>query len=265
MIKIKNKSGKVIHEVLGESYSGLKDHPLDLKGLDLSSIDLSYANLQKATLSESNLNDACLIGADLSGAQLQEVQMSRANLEGATLTGAVLSGATLINSNLSNAHLQLVQACNASFKGSSFISAVISNSAFTYSKLCNTNLSHAIIFDSDLYGCDLRWANLFGTKFVGSIFEKVTLLDKNDDRSSLNLKEIELPFCGNGKEIKSMYIIRHPITYTKDHIVFGCMQRTIEEWRDRNYIKQFLSHKEMCLYDKYIDLIFEIIDKFPAE
>jgi hypothetical protein len=128
MIEIRNKSGKVIHTVDGDS----------LREADLEGMDLTEANLSRANLTEANLRGANLTGANLTGADLVEANLSWADLRGADLRWANLTEANLTWMNLTEADLR-----GADLRWSNFSAA-------------------------DLRGADLRWANLEGVDLFGA-------------------------------------------------------------------------------------------------
>ena len=101
MVKIRNKSGKVIHTVECDSLREADLRGMDLTRTNLRGMDLTGTNLAGANLTWTNLVEANLTGADLRGADL-----TRTNLRGANLTEAKLFGADLRWSNLSGADLR---------------------------------------------------------------------------------------------------------------------------------------------------------------
>ena len=97
MIKIKHKiTGKVLHTVDGDTFSGADLRGADLYRADLRDADLSGADLYRADLRDADLSRANLSGADLSRANLSGADLSRADLSGANLSRANLVGATIV-------------------------------------------------------------------------------------------------------------------------------------------------------------------------
>jgi uncharacterized protein YjbI with pentapeptide repeats len=86
MIKIKNKSGKVIHTLfLAET----------LVGADLTRLQLQGACFRNENLSGANFRGSNLNGADFYHADLRSANFLSANLCGADLQGADLRGADI--------------------------------------------------------------------------------------------------------------------------------------------------------------------------
>jgi hypothetical protein len=109
-MQIKNRGGKVLHDVPGDSLKGadLREADLceadlsgavlrgtDLRWADLRGTDLRWADLREADLRGADLRGADLLWADLSKADLREADLSEADLRGATLSGSDIRGAAL--------------------------------------------------------------------------------------------------------------------------------------------------------------------------
>ena len=99
-MEIKNKEGKVIFTVEGNSLvnADLRDADLqnaDLRGADLRNADLWYADLWYANLRGADLQNANLRGANLRGANLRDAELQNAELQNANLRDANLQNADL--------------------------------------------------------------------------------------------------------------------------------------------------------------------------
>src|SRR4051794_204396 len=111
MIEIKQKAtGKVLHQVHGDSLEDVDLAGVDLFWADLRGADLTHSNLDGvdlgyALLEGTLLGYTCLRGANLCGANMRGAVLSRAELPGANLRGADLREAVLLDADLTGADL----------------------------------------------------------------------------------------------------------------------------------------------------------------
>ena len=104
MIEIRNRQGKVLRTVEGETLFNANLSGAGLSGANLNYAHLSDANLNGADLSNADLSHAYLINADLKNADL-----SYANLSYANLSNADLNNVDLTHTDLSYAYLRRVK------------------------------------------------------------------------------------------------------------------------------------------------------------
>ena len=108
---------------------------------------------------------------------------------------------------------------------------------------------------ADLRGADLRGADLRGADLRGADLGGADLWGANLGGA-----------IGNMKEIKSMTIDQHPITYTFNVLQIGCERHLISEWKDfeDKTILGMDGKRGLKLWKKYKDLIFNTIELSPA-
>jgi hypothetical protein len=95
LIYVKNRNGRILHTVNGDTLryadlSGLNLVDADLRGFDLTGAVLCNTDLRGADLSEVVIRDANLTGADLRNANLRHTDFDGGNMTDADLTGADL-------------------------------------------------------------------------------------------------------------------------------------------------------------------------------
>jgi hypothetical protein len=150
----------------------------------------------------------------------------KADLTGADLTGADLTGADLRWADLRWADLRWADLARANLTGA--------------------DLARANLTEANLTGADLRWADLARADLTGAILDGAIIVNA----------------LGNGKEIKTINVYKFIISWKTDVVAIGCMNSTLEEWRNMPIEK--IPEEDRSDWIKYKDIVFMLVETFPA-
>ena len=107
--------------------------------------------------------------------------------------------------------------------------------------------------------CDMKETNFSSAVLLNSNFIDASLT--NAIFTGANLEGV----VGNTREIKSLQIVRFPITYTSTTVQIGCKQCTIENIDDEfNKIIESLGGKHSSTWDKYKQYLETLLQISPA-
>jgi len=112
------------------------------------------------------------------------------------------------------------------------------------------NLAEADLSEADLSGAQLRYANL-----------------SKADLSNANLSGAKLEnTIGNMREVKSLQLDTHHVTYTADRLQIGCQNHSIEEWKGfgDDTIEAMGPVILLPWWEANKDFIFDVIARYPA-
>ena len=107
--------------------------------------------------------------------------------------------------------------------------------------------------------CDMKETNFSSATLLNSNFTDASLT--NAIFTKANLEGV----IGNTREIKSLQIVRFPITYTSSIVQIGCKQCSIEHIDDEfNKIIEALGGKHSSTWDKYKQYLETLLQISPA-
>ena len=109
--------------------------------------------------------------------------------------------------------------------------------------------------DADLRGANLRDANLRDANLIYANLSGANLI-------GADLRGANLINCiGNMQQVHSMQLLEYGVVFTKDTLVIGCKQHSIEEWKTLTEADFSKNRKwEFSLWEKYREFIFRAID-----
>lgn len=173
-----------------------------------------------------------------------------------SLEYANLKGVNLENMNLTEANFK-----HANLRHANFENANLMDINFDFANLKNTNFKDANLKHADFKYANLRHSNLQNAKLVGANFTCANL--RNTILKGADLYKV----VGNLKEIKSIQIENHYITYTSTNLQIGCVNHLIEEWKNVTNDDILYTNGTYALewWKKWKHIIMEIIEKSPAE
>ncbi len=111
----------------------------------------------------ADLSESLLMNADLSGANLTRANLTRADLSGADLSNAYLNAAILTDSNLTGTNLT----------GADLQAAYLRRTCLKRANLTGALLSSASIWEVDMEGAHVQFAQIYETSFVSTDLSKV--------------------------------------------------------------------------------------------
>ena len=144
------------------------------------------------------------------------------NLSRSELVQKVQQGANWVNnSGGERAYFAYEDFSNKSFGGLDFSHATMAltncqGATFSGCNFREANFRGANLAGADLSGCELSYVN-----FAGSILTNVNLTGARLHNT-----------FGNGKEIKNFYIAKFLASYTSERMVIGCMDHSIQWYKD---------------------------------
>lgn len=144
----------------------------------------------------------------------------------------ILEGISLNDANLENLNLS----------GLDFDDVFINGASFKNANLNDISSKNASFIDCDFSGASFHFCNFLRTEFEDCIFENV-----ND-------------CIGDMKNIFSVVLDTHVMSFTKTMMNLGCNAKTIKQWRLIS-VDDLEDEEEKWLWGYYKDIIFEIIDK----
>ncbi|EAL5962736.1 pentapeptide repeat-containing protein [Campylobacter jejuni] len=146
----------------------------------------------------------------------------------------ILEGISLNNANLKNINLSGLNFDNVFIKGASFKNANLNDISSKNASFIDCNFSEA----------SFHFCNFLRTEFENCIFNNVNLRD----------------CIGDMKNIFSVVLDTHVMSFTKIMMNLGCDTKTIKEWRNLS-VDDLEDEEQKWLWEYYKELIFEIIDK----
>jgi hypothetical protein len=136
--------------------------------------------------------------------------------------------------------------------------------------LSEANLRWADLSEANLSGANLRWANLGGANLGGANLSEADLSGANiseanlseADLSEANLSGANIRWAiGNLKQVRSIHLESHVITYSSTNFFIGCKKGVIGKWKD---FESTLSSSALKDWDKHKSFIKSVFKKYPA-
>tara|TARA_Y100001938_G_scaffold150839_1_gene243742 strand:+ start:2101 stop:2697 length:597 start_codon:yes stop_codon:yes gene_type:complete len=122
----------------------------------------------------------------------------------------------------------------------------------------------------DLSDADLTLCTFQRCTFIRANLTRADLKDadfRTSDLTHANLTRANLRNCiGNGREIKNIFDLDYPITYTAERLQIGCQNHAIDDWYTFPWstIARMDGDEAVEFWENHKDEIFEIIAKDPA-
>jgi uncharacterized protein YjbI with pentapeptide repeats len=231
---------------------------------NLGKANLSMANLQGTKLRYVNLSGANLQGANLSRSEFTQVKLNNADLSEAKMGAMHLTGSTLYDAKLFKADLSGAILDCTRFKGADFNHSCLIKVRATFADFIQTNLSGAVAFDSNFFGCNFKKSNLSQVDFSSTRLNYAKLHEANLRNTNLQSADLE------GANLTDADISGTNIYHIKTHgwkidgikctHVYNCPDS--ESWNDQKdmekYRRNFAPGEFEALYRTFpqIELIF---------
>jgi uncharacterized protein YjbI with pentapeptide repeats len=133
--------------------------------INLSGTDLSGADLSKSNFSSANIRTSNLIGTNLSNSNLAQIDLTESNLTNSDLSWSNLNEAKLIRVNLTNSNMIGADLSKGKLMGSILHEANLRQVKMQSVILDTVDLSEANLYFADLRDATISHSNLFKTRF----------------------------------------------------------------------------------------------------